>query len=87
MAVLHVRNIPENVYKRAQAIAAARGVTLSAHILDLLEADIAAHEARKRLRRIMAELRKRPYLAPAPGLPSTSEIIFELRNERESELT
>ena len=86
MAVLHVRNIPDKIYKQAQVIAAKRGVTLSAHILKLLEADIATHEARKRCQHIMAELRRRPYHAPAPDAPSTSDIIFDLRRERDSEL-
>lgn len=86
MADLLVRNIPDKVYKQAQTIAAAHGITLSAYILELLEADIAAHEARRRLRCIMAKLQKRPYYAPAPDNPSTSDIIFELRGERESQL-
>ena len=88
MAVLHVRNIPDKIYKPAQVIAAKRGVTLSAHILELLEADIATHEARKRHQSIMAELRRRPYHAPAPApdAPSTSDVLLDLRREREREL-
>ena len=83
MAVLHVRNIPDKIYKQAQVIAAKRGVTLSAHILKLLEADIATHEARKRHQSIMAELRRRPHHVAAPDAPSTSDILFDLRRERE----
>ncbi len=90
MAVLHVRNIPKSLYERAQRIAAQRGKSLSAMVIELLEElDRREREQRRAaalMRRIRADMeaRRRDWPQNAPG---AVQIIHECREERERELT
>ncbi|MCW1971172.1 MAG: hypothetical protein KIH69_023945 [Anaerolineae bacterium] len=86
MVVLHIDDIPNPIYKRIQSIAMARGLTLNRHIIHLIEADIAANEARENFKVLMSELKQRPYAPPSPNSPSTADLLHELRDERNSEL-
>ena len=83
MAVLHVRNIPESLYKRMQRLAEARGRTLSALVIDLLEEADHKEAARKRFDAAMAVLRQRPYMPPATSTPGAADLIRTERDERE----
>lgn len=63
-----------------------RGLTLNRHIIHLIEADIAANEAREKFKVLMSELKQRPYAPPSPNSPSTADLLHELRDERSGEL-
>lgn len=86
MAVLHVRNIPESLYKRMQRLAEARGRTLSALVIDLLEEADHKEAVRKRFDATMAVLRQRPYMPPGTSTPGAADLIRTERDEREAGL-
>ena len=84
MAVLHVRNIPDNLYELAQAIAAERGTTLSALVIDLMEQAANRHLDRKRHARALSRMRKN--LAKRKRADTSAvELIHAVREEREHE--
>ncbi len=86
MAVLHIRNIPDALYRQAQAAAAARGVTLSAYVIALMEADLARAEARAHGLAALTKIRRnltRRQRAVAGSLPSAADLVRAGRAERE----
>lgn len=89
MAILHVRGIPESLYKRAQRIAERRGQSLSQLVIEALERVDAEEAARRRHEKVMAEIRanmeKRKRDWPA-NMPNATDLIREGREEREREL-
>jgi capsid protein len=89
MAILHVRNIPETLYKRAQRIAESRGLSLSQLVIESLERLDQEEAARRRHAKVMAEIRanmeKRKQSWPAI-MPNAVDLIREGREEREREL-
>ena len=86
MAVLHIRNIPDALYRQAQAAAAARGITLGAYVIALMEADVARAGAQARglaaLARIRRNLARRRRLVTR-AQPSAAELVRAGRAERE----
>lgn len=89
MAVLHIRNIPDALYRQAQAAAAARRITLGAYVIALMEADIARNEARARGLAALARIRRnltRRQRATAGAEPSAADLVRAGRAEREREL-
>lgn len=89
MAVLHIRNVPDALYRQAQAAAAARGITLGAYVIALMEADVAQAGARARglaaLSRIRRNLTRRQR-AVAGAQPSAADLVRTGRADREREL-
>ena len=89
MAVLYIRNVPDALYRQAQEAAAARGTTLSAHVIGLMEADIARAEAGARglatLSRIRRNLTRRRRLATR-AQPSAADLVRAGRADRERAL-
>ena len=84
MAVLHVRNIPDNLYLRAQTIAEERGSTLSALVIELIQQ--AATRDLDQKRHAKAVLRIRRNLAGRRnGRIAAVDLIHAARDERESE--
>jgi len=89
MAVLHIRNVPDALYRQAQEAAAAHGATLSAHVIGLMEADAARAEAEARALAALARIRRtltRRQRATAEAQPSAADLIRASRAEREREL-
>ncbi|MCS6846535.1 MAG: hypothetical protein RMN52_02320 [Anaerolineae bacterium] len=89
MAILHVRNIPKPLYERVRRIAAQRGQSLSALVIELLE-DLDRRESAKRkraalMRQIRANIEARRREWPADA-PAAVDVIRECREEREREL-
>ncbi len=73
--MIQIRNVPENLHRRAKAKAAMEGVTLS---------DLALRALRRELRRlsvdeVVARVRE---LGPVYGAPSAADIIREDRDTR-----
>jgi plasmid stability protein len=86
MAVLYIRNVPDALHRRTQAAAAARGTTLSAHVIALMEADVARAQAKARglatLTKIRRNLTRRQRSATG-AQPSTADLVRAGRAERE----
>jgi hypothetical protein len=87
MAVLHVRDIPDTLYKKAKLMADANGRSLSAEIVTMMEAAVTAYESRMKHRRVMAKLRARA--AKATPLPAgyVADLVREVRGEIDARLT
>ncbi len=89
MAVLHIRNIPDALYRRAQAAATARGITLGAYVIALMEADIARAQAKARGLAALTKIRRnltRRQRAGVGAKPSAASLVRAGRAEREREL-
>ena len=89
MAVLHIRNVPDALYRQAQEAAAAHGATLSAHVIGLLEADAERAEAEARALAAVAKIRLNltpPQPTTPKSQPSAADLIHAGRAEREREL-
>jgi len=87
MAVLHVRSIPDQLYRRSQRIARQEGKTLSALVISLLEQKMAEDEARRRHARAMAQIRRtlERRTATAEELAGL-DLVRAAREERDAEL-
>jgi hypothetical protein len=86
MAILHVRGIPEPLYKRAQRIADSRGKSLSQLVIEALERLDQEEAARRKHARIMAEIRANMAQRKADwpgGMPEAVDLIRAGRDERE----
>ena len=86
MAVLHIRNVPDALYQQAQAAAAARGITLGAYVIALMEADIARAEAKARGLAALTKIRRnltRRQRAAVGAQPSAADLVRAGRAERE----
>lgn len=89
MAVLHIRNVPDALYRRAQAAAAARGITLGAYVIALMEADVARAEAKARGLAALTKIRRnltRRQRAVAGAQPSAADLVRAGRADRERAL-
>ena len=86
MAVLYIRNVPDALYRQAQAAAATRGITLSTHVITLMEADVARAQAKSRglaaLTKIRRNLTRRQRSATG-AQPSTADLVRAGRAESE----
>ncbi len=85
MAILHVRDIPDSLYKRMQKIAKSRGRTLSAEVIALFEEAIEQDEMRRKQADVLASIRQNRR-TPPPGAPDSVELIRQIREEREEEI-
>jgi len=86
MAVLHIRNVPDVLYRQAQEAAAAHGATLSAHVIGLMEADAARAEAEARALAALAKIRRtltRRQRLTTGAQPTAADLVRAGRAERE----
>jgi hypothetical protein len=87
MAILHVRGIPEPLYKRAQRIAEKQGKSLSQLVIEALERIDREEAAKRKHAKIMAEIRANmEKRKPLPNGMTAADVIREGREEREAEL-
>ena len=84
MAVLHVRNIPDSLYRRAQAIAEARGATLSSLVLELIQEAATRDIDHKRHAKAVAQIRKN-LTRRRRSRASGAELVRASREDREVE--
>lgn len=78
MATLHVRNVPDNIYKTLKARAQAEGRSLSAELVNLL------HRALSQPYRSQGELlqaveRQRRFNPAKIGAPSSLELLLSVQ--------
>lgn len=84
MAVLHVRNVPEPLYRRAQSIAEARGSTLSDLVIDLMQQAARRDLDSKRHVKTLAQM-KRNLAKRRRSKMSAASLVASTREERESD--
>ena len=78
MAILHVRNVPDDVYAALKARAAAEGRSLSAEVLLLLEHEFS--QPRRSVRELLDSIERRSRLHPLP--PGAPDVVDLLREDR-----
>ncbi len=67
MAILHVRNVPEKLYKRIQGLAQEEKRSMTAEVIALLDGAVEQQQARKRTAGMLKRIRRR---SAAVKLPS-----------------
>ena len=83
MATLHVRNVPDELYRKLQVHAEAEHRSLSAEVIDLLESEVAARDRVAQTMEILERLRvRRESLPPVPA-GYAADLIREDRGEIE----
>lgn len=78
MPTLHVRNIPEDLYRSLQEQAAAESRSLSAQVVMLLQAAVRSAEHRQSQADLLGEIRRRRFHPPA-GAPDGTSLLREDR--------
>ena len=61
MSILHVRNVPDDLYTRIQQLARAKNRSVSAQVISLLDQALQAEEARRSQPRVLASIRRRRF--------------------------
>jgi plasmid stability protein len=83
MATLHVRNVPDDLYRKLQACAEAEHRSLSSEVVDLLERGVAARDRGAKMTEVLERLRViRESLPPVPE-GYAADLIREGRGEIE----
>lgn len=81
MATLHVRNVPEKLYKRIQKLAEAENRSLTAEVIQLLVQGLQAHEVRRDTMAVIERIRQRARKMDLPeGWTDSVELIHEDRS-------
>jgi plasmid stability protein len=79
MPILHVRNVPEDLYDRIKRQAAASNRSISAQVITMLER--AAEQPQRSQREILASIKRRRFFYPAAsGAPDSTTLIREDRS-------
>jgi plasmid stability protein len=78
MNTLHVRSVPDALYKRLQQLANARNRSLSAQVITMLEQAVENEERRKKQAKVLTSIQRRRFKAPK-NAPSTLELLREDR--------
>lgn len=79
MATLHVRKVPDDLYRRLRKRAEERGTSISAETIRLLYSALRPETAD--VRRFLREVERKP-LRPAPGSSPPAELIRRDRDAR-----
>jgi plasmid stability protein len=83
MATLHVRNVPDELYRKLQVCAEAEHRSLTAEVIDLLESGVTARDRVAQTKEILERLRvRRESLPPVPA-GYAADLIREDRGEIE----
>ena len=81
MAILHVRNVPEKLYRRIQELAEEEKRSMTAEVVALLDAAVERREARKRNAGMLSRIRRRAAALKLPsGWVDSVELIREDRD-------
>jgi plasmid stability protein len=78
MSILHVRNIPDELYERIRRRARAQSRSISAEVIVLLKR--ALTETEEAQSDVLADIRRRRYFRPAEaGAPDSTALLREDR--------
>lgn len=81
MAILHVRNVPEKLYKRIQKLAEEESRSVTAEVIQLLTQGIQAREARRAAAAVIERIRQRAQRIELPrGWKDSAELLREDRS-------
>jgi plasmid stability protein len=79
MAILHARNVPEDLYANLKALAKAEGRSLSAQVVILLAQALRGRSVRSQAE-VLKAIDSRPRFNPRQaGAPSTTELLRQDR--------
>lgn len=80
MAILHVRNVPEKLYKRIQKLAEEENRSVTAEVIQLLNQGLQAREARRGAMAVIERIRQRAQKIELPrGWKDSAELLREDR--------
>jgi plasmid stability protein len=78
MPILHVRNVPEDLYQRIKQRAASQNRSISAEVITLLQR--ALDQSPRPQQEVLSDIRRRRFFRPAEvGAPSSTELLREDR--------
>jgi antitoxin FitA len=78
MAILHVRNVPDELHRRLRARAQAQNRSISAEVITLLERALAQAELSQA--DLLASIQRRRFFRPAEqGTPDTTTLLLRDR--------
>ncbi len=81
MATLHVRNVPEKLYKRIRKLAEDENRSVTAEVIQLLSQGLQAREARRSAAAVIERIRRRAQEVELPrGWVDSVELIREDRS-------
>jgi plasmid stability protein len=81
MAILHVRNVPEKLYKRIQKLAEEENRSVTAEVIQLLNQGLQAREARQGATAVIERIRQRAQKIELPrGWKDSAELLREDRS-------
>ena len=78
MPTLHVRNVPEKLYRRIREVASSRSESLSAAVVSLLDDAVEDQHRRSRQGRVLSQIRRRRFTA-SKAAPSSLALLREDR--------
>ena len=78
MPTLHVRSVPDDLYRQIQKLAEARSRSLSAQVVTMLTQALEEEQNRKAQARTLTSIRRRRFSAPKKA-PSSLELLREDR--------
>jgi plasmid stability protein len=78
MNTLHVRSVPDDLYKRLQQLANAKNRSLSAQVITMLEQAVEEEERWKNQTKVLTTIRHRRFKPPKDS-PSTLDLLREDR--------
>ena len=83
MATLHVRNVPDELYRKLQAHAVIDHRSLSAEVIDLLESGVAARDRGAKTMKVLERLRVIRESLPRVPAGYAADLVREGRGEIE----
>lgn len=78
MNTLHVRSVPDNLYKRIRNLASFKNRSLSAQVITLLTQAVEAEERRVEQAKVLNSIQRRRFKAPR-NAPDSLELLREDR--------
>lgn len=78
MNTLHVRSVPDDLYRRLQELAKNRNRSLSAQVVELLSQSLEDEERRLQQTTALASIRRRRFTPPTKS-PDSLELLREDR--------
>jgi plasmid stability protein len=81
MAILHVRNVPEKLYRRIQKLAEEENRSVTAEVIQLLNQGLRAREARRSAAEVIERIRQRARRIELPrDWKDSAELLREDRS-------
>ncbi len=79
MSTLHVRSVPEDLYRRIQALARQKNRSLTAQVITLLEQAVENENQRAKHADVLSSIQRRRFKLPV-NAPNSLELLKEDRS-------